>query len=325
MKLGFVPPGGEKDIESSGVVEYLTDVYSTWNSGGGAAKLDVPALFARVQDLTAETENGLFQIPPYFAYIAKSFSVLEGIGLSSDPDYSIVKETLPYISRRIMTDPSPRTAGALETFVFGDIKDDRDARVLSPKRVETLLKGAQKYAATTAAAVAGPGAELTPAGAPLDVAAAADALLDVLERDSPLQELVVEQLTLVLAAGSRELWARARASSPRVGGDGRSLLGLVVDPFGIFRNSRIIENNDRDRKALEAAGRLVEMAASMVGTAPASGLTPDGRSAANAEAAALARALVRKAWDRRQSIPAIGRLFLLEALDQTYHRLSGRQ
>jgi len=110
-----------------------------------------------------------------------------------------------------------------------------------------------------------------------------------------------------------------------VGGDGRSLLGLVVDPFGIFRNSRIIENNDRDRKALEAAGRLVEMAASMVGTAPASGLTPDGRSAANAEAAALARALVRKAWDRRQSIPAIGRLFLLEALDQTYHRLSGRQ
>ena len=49
VKLGFVPPGGEKDIESSGVVEYLTYVYSTWNSGGGAAKLDVPALFSRVQ------------------------------------------------------------------------------------------------------------------------------------------------------------------------------------------------------------------------------------------------------------------------------------
>jgi hypothetical protein len=128
----------------------------------------------------------------------------------------------------------------------------------------------------------------------------------------------------VLAAGSRELWARARASSPTVGPDGRSLLGLVVDPFGLFRGSRMVENNERDHKALEAAGRLVEVAASMVGSVPANGLTPDGRNAANAEATALARALVSKAWERRQSIPAIGRLFLLEALDQTYHRLSGR-
>ena len=28
----------------------------------------------------------------YFAYIAKSFSVLEGIGLSNDPKYSIINE-----------------------------------------------------------------------------------------------------------------------------------------------------------------------------------------------------------------------------------------
>ena len=47
----------------------------------------------------------------------------------------------------------------------------------------------------------------------------------------------------------------------------------------------------------------------------------DGEGAANAEAAALARALVRKAWERREHIPAISRLFLVEALDQTAARL----
>merc|ERR1719174_1509112 len=113
-------------IKQNGVVDFLTYTYTTWGSGGGASKLDVPALLSQVQDLASETENGLFQVPPYFAYIAKSFSVLEGIGLSVEPNYSIVSETLPYISRRILTDTQPRTAGALETFVFGDAKDDVD-------------------------------------------------------------------------------------------------------------------------------------------------------------------------------------------------------
>ena len=65
-------------------------------------------------------------------------AVLEGIGLSVDPDYSIVNETLPYVSRRIVTDPSPRTAGALETFVFGDEKEAIGARVLDAERVAHL-------------------------------------------------------------------------------------------------------------------------------------------------------------------------------------------
>ena len=72
-------------------------------------------------------------------YIAKAFATLEGIGLSADPQYSILNETLPYISERILTDPSPRTAGALETFVFGEAKEDRSARVLDADRVSSLL------------------------------------------------------------------------------------------------------------------------------------------------------------------------------------------
>ena len=113
----------------------------------------MPQLLDEVNALAAENGASIFQVPPYFAYIAKAFSVLEGIGLGIDPNYSnpnpypnpnpnpnpdpnpnpnpgidpnysIVKETLPYISTRIITDPSPRTGGALATFVYGEAKDD---------------------------------------------------------------------------------------------------------------------------------------------------------------------------------------------------------
>ena len=111
-------------MATSGIADFLTYTYSTWTSGGGAAKFNVPQLLDEVNALAAENGASIFQVPPYFAYIAKAFSVLEGIGLGIDPNYSIVKETLPYISTRIITDPSPRTGGALATFVYGESKDD---------------------------------------------------------------------------------------------------------------------------------------------------------------------------------------------------------
>ena len=124
VRLGFVPEGGEAAVRDNGVVELLTGTYSTWASGGGSKKFNIPKLFDKVRSLAADSPAGIFQVPPYFAYIAKAFSVLEGIGLGIDPNYSIVKETLPYISTRIITDPSPRTGGALATFVYGESKDD---------------------------------------------------------------------------------------------------------------------------------------------------------------------------------------------------------
>ena len=52
--------------------------------------------------------RNIFQIPSYFGYILRS-SVLEGIGLASDKNYSIANEH-PYVARRLLTDDSPRPA-----------------------------------------------------------------------------------------------------------------------------------------------------------------------------------------------------------------------
>jgi hypothetical protein len=41
---------------------------------------------------TQEQNSDMFAIPDYFVYMSRAFATLEGIGLSSDPNYSITKE-----------------------------------------------------------------------------------------------------------------------------------------------------------------------------------------------------------------------------------------
>lgn len=169
---------------------------------------------------------------------ARAFGVLEGIGLSNNPDYAIISECLPYISQRLLTDSNPRTAGALNTFIFGASKDDPN-RLVNTKRVEQLIDGFGSYS-TAAAGLsgsspeetaggmpalgmsgAGPGATATPLASTVE--AAADQIFDLLitEESSPLQAIVLEQLARVLNAGVRGSWKVLRDRSGRLA-NGRS-------------------------------------------------------------------------------------------------------
>lgn len=332
VRLGFVPVGQEEAALSSGVVDLLTKTYSKRAEGGGFANFDVPALFDELQGLAADAGGSIFQIPPYFAYIAKSFATLEGIGLSADPNYSILNETLPYISRRLLTDPSPRTAGALETFVLAESpaggSDDHAGalgagRVLDAERVGTLLDGARRYSAA-AATIAADGDGAPPSAARI-AEQAADALLDLLAEDTPASRLVAEQAVLVAGAAARNAWSDVRARSGQIQGQDRSLLGALVDPLGLFRRSPLISNGERDRAALAAAEQLGEKLAALAAEGlPAAGNGGGGGGVADAavDRRELLDALVRKLYERRGDVQRASRLIALEALDQAAKRLA---
>lgn len=298
VRLGFVPKGGEDAAADAGVVDLLTRAYSKRAEGGGFANFDVPGLIDELRGLSADAGAAIFQIPPYFAYIAKAFATLEGIGLGVDPDYSILNDTLPYISERMLSDPSPRAAGALSTFVFGAAKDDARARVLDADRVGSLLDGARRYASTDVA-VGGGGAER-----------AADAILDLLKDDTPASRLVVEQVALALGARTRRLWADARRRSGGAGGD-RSVLGSLVDPLGLFRGSKLVTEDDRDAAALDAAAKLAALASELLGDG---GGDP-------ADQRALASALASRLWARREDLSVVTRRVAAESARQTADRL----
>jgi len=154
LDLGFIPENQAAVILNEENTRGIALVYTEVMAGGGAAKIDVTKVLTQLESLV-DTYGQLFQIPPYFAYIARAFSVLEGIGITNNPDYSIIEECLPYVSQRLLTDSNPRTAGALNTFVFGPDKDNED-RLVDPGRVETLVEGFSSY--SSAAADCGGGA-----------------------------------------------------------------------------------------------------------------------------------------------------------------------
>lgn len=104
VALGFVDEGREAEIASAGVVELLSGVLRDLAKGGtGSGRIDVNAVTEQLIALTNQYE-GLFRIPPYFAYILRTFTVLEGIGIASKGgDYAIVKECFPYLAKRLIT------------------------------------------------------------------------------------------------------------------------------------------------------------------------------------------------------------------------------
>ena len=192
-------------------------------------------------------------------------------------------------------------------------------RVIDAGRVGTLLDGVRRYAASADLNSAGEAAtigSIVPTGgvsAEGRVERAADALLDLLKEDTPASKIVTEQLVLVLGAQSRTLWADLRDRSGQLG-EQRSLLGTLVDPLGVFRNSPLINADDRDRAALEAATKLVDLADEILKESLLAESEPLGTNE-------LVQALAAKAWERRADLQVVSRRIAVEALDQAANRL----
>lgn len=185
--MGFIPSGKRDAMEDSGVARALGLLFSALARGGGAkgfrdelglpdeerikeirkdlkgvkdpkkrrdAFLEAAGTDSKVAQLTKDLEGvqekygNIFQIPAYFGYILRAFSVLEGIGLTSDKSYSIANECYPYIARRLLTDKSPETRRALEQLLYG--KENGENATLSVNRVRQLATAFGSYTSITA-------------------------------------------------------------------------------------------------------------------------------------------------------------------------------
>ena len=312
LLLGFIPQSKANLIEDSGVVEVLADIYSQWTAGGGAAAINVNDVFNNIQDLTAEKGN-LFQIPPYFAYIAKSFSVLEGIGLSNDAQYSIINECLPYVSKRLLTDKE--SGPALQTFIFGPNKNNAD-RIVEYDRVEQLIEGFGDYSTSASGALLGK--ENVTRVELLDQAA--DQLLDLVfaEEDTPLQEIILDQAAKIVASSGRTLLSQLRETTG-VLPSGRTLLGTLVDPLGLFRTSPLVRANEADERNVETMLKLFELARKQASNSPNPAF--DLNDITREEAIALTSIFVRKFWERRRGLLQTGNRFVRRSLELVAEQL----
>mmetsp|Transcript_31518 Transcript_31518/g.102686 ORF Transcript_31518/g.102686 Transcript_31518/m.102686 type:complete len:1118 (+) Transcript_31518:129-3482(+) len=185
VAMGFVLPEKRAALNEAGLSNAIATLFSALAAGGGAAgfrsELGLPdedelkelrkelvkikdkekrkeafieaagGSQSKVAQLTKDLEEvqqkygNIFVIPSYFGYILRAFSVLEGIGLAQNPEYSIANECYPYVARRLLTDPSPNTRAALEQLLYGA---DGPTATLSVERVQQLGSAFSDYSAT---------------------------------------------------------------------------------------------------------------------------------------------------------------------------------
>ncbi|KAL3803102.1 hypothetical protein ACHAW5_001966 [Stephanodiscus triporus] len=204
------------ELRDAARAEMLTRMEEQLASEG----VDVKGVTNVMEEMSRRNRE-LFALPPYVLYVARAFSTLEGIGLSIDENYAIVRECYPYLARRLFTDKSPRAKSALRGMLgltdsdlimqpssgdttglaavkagVSDAKATR-ASTLSPKKLIEMTDNFASYTAATAT-VDRDGIGRTAAAKEF-----AKLLLD--KEGSTLQEILVEEAAKLGDAATRSL------------------------------------------------------------------------------------------------------------------------
>mmetsp|Transcript_8059 Transcript_8059/g.12834 ORF Transcript_8059/g.12834 Transcript_8059/m.12834 type:complete len:960 (-) Transcript_8059:39-2918(-) len=124
------------DCDRSIVIPLMDKALTPYVKGGGAKKyeaeirrqygLDEKNMESTVGGFQAMTQDALtvlndvpFAIPPYFALLGRAIVTLEGIALTGDPDYGIIREAYPFVSRKLLSEDRPVMQKALQEILYG--------------------------------------------------------------------------------------------------------------------------------------------------------------------------------------------------------------
>ncbi|MBK1990073.1 AarF/ABC1/UbiB kinase family protein [Sphaerospermopsis aphanizomenoides BCCUSP55] len=128
VKLEFLSP--ETDLTP--IVPAFGKVFAN-AQGASVAELNIKSI---TDDLSALMYEYPFRVPPYYALIIRSLVTLEGIAIYIDPNFKVLSEAYPYVSKRLLTDPADELRTSLRDLLFKDGK-------FRWNRLENLLKNAR--------------------------------------------------------------------------------------------------------------------------------------------------------------------------------------
>lgn len=112
VTLGLLPPTAQK----SDVAQALTGVFEN-AVNKGIRNISFGDLSG---NLGRTMYKFKFQIPSYFSLVIRSLAVLEGVALSSDPNYKVLGSSYPWIARKVLTDSSPQLRSTLQALLYKD-------------------------------------------------------------------------------------------------------------------------------------------------------------------------------------------------------------
>lgn len=128
VKLDFLSP----DTDLTPIIPAFARVFAD-AQGASVAELNIKSI---TDELSALMYEYPFRVPPYYALIIRSLVTLEGIAIYIDPNFKVLSEAYPYVSKRLLTDTAPQLRDSLQDLLF---KDGR----FRWNRLENLLRNAR--------------------------------------------------------------------------------------------------------------------------------------------------------------------------------------
>ena len=128
VKLEFLTP----DVDLTPIIPAFAAVFNN-ALGASVAELNFKSITDQLSALMYEYP---FRVPAYYALIIRSLVTLEGIAINVDPNFKVLSKAYPYVSKRLLTDPSPELRASLQDLLFKDGQ-------FRWNRLENLLKNAR--------------------------------------------------------------------------------------------------------------------------------------------------------------------------------------
>jgi hypothetical protein len=121
------------------------------NSTGGTGKasdVNFSKLQAELDGISRE--NALqFSTPPFFTVIIRSLTILEGVALSVDPRFRLVRGSYPYVLRQLLVpEADDRIPAALQRLLIRLLTVNGEGKEIEWERLRDLLRLAQKARST---------------------------------------------------------------------------------------------------------------------------------------------------------------------------------
>jgi len=107
VKLEFLPDTTDLDQ----VVPAVESAFQKATGGKGASRLNFTTLNTELNNISYLLP---FRIPPFFSTIVRTMTILEGLALTVDPDFRLVKGSYPFVAQLLLDDENDSLRKLLE-------------------------------------------------------------------------------------------------------------------------------------------------------------------------------------------------------------------
>lgn len=110
-KLDFFPPNTDEEV----IVTALTSAVMNATDNGEGSSLNFTKLSKNIAGISDVLP---FRLPPFYSFIIRTLTILEGLALYVDPSFRLIKGAYPFVAKQMLTAPSAEMTSLLKSILI---------------------------------------------------------------------------------------------------------------------------------------------------------------------------------------------------------------